>query len=420
MPTPSPIRIQTPDLAFTGPLQQQFSAYQATNPSDGLRLSVVPAEPAADSLLNDARMELGQFAAAFSVTSSIPDLVRDNFIRPASPPPRPLPRAIAQLRSFGGEWVATDFAHDCTLLVLRADFMPPDEQIPETWSALLELAHSTGRSLTVPQTNAQQVADHFCSMAASLVGTEDFWFAPATMAPAIASQAHQQALALWKAMSQTNPSVARWDSTGALWESFIEGDSIALIASARFVPYAIQRASEPQRFVVAPLPGSEQPSGAIQCAGNATGANWGGVVMAGSAGAQIASGFLDDVAQPETQRALITDLASSLIPAGASPDDDIDAFMAAGWPQDPTAAWVEAISSTFNNPLQLVPLRIAEVQRYLRSLESRIVDFLSENGASAAEALEAASSDWSAINDAIGVDTQRDLFRRSLMSAPDQ
>ena len=120
VPTPVPIRIQTPDLAFVNALQRQLSAYRATAEANGLLLSIVSAEPASDSLLNDLRLNGRRFSGAFVPYWLIPDLIRDGFIAPANSPPASLPPAVAQLRSFGGEWVATDFDHDCDLLFLRA------------------------------------------------------------------------------------------------------------------------------------------------------------------------------------------------------------------------------------------------------------------------------------------------------------
>ncbi|HET9658974.1 MAG TPA: hypothetical protein VFP05_01485, partial [Thermomicrobiales bacterium] len=200
-PTPIPIRIQTPDLAFADALKGSLVRWSDANAIDDLRLSIVPAEPASDSLLNDARKGIERFSGAFVPNWTIPDLVRDHFILPAPPTLAPLPLAIAQLRSFGGGWFATDLDHDCDLLYFRQDQLDSAAFEPaETWNRLLEQAEEFGDlgmgGVGIPTTHAQQVVDHFTAMAASVVLGSDppspFWFEPDSMAPAIASADHQR------------------------------------------------------------------------------------------------------------------------------------------------------------------------------------------------------------------------------------
>jgi hypothetical protein len=416
-PIPVPVRIQTPDLVFVDVLQQQLDRFELVADSAPLLLSIVPAEPAPDSLLNDLRLNGRRFSGSFVPSWLIPDLVRDEFISEAPPPPSPLPSAIAHLRSFGGTWIATDFDHDCDVLFLRTDLMPI---VPETWEQLLVSAESAGLGLAIPRTHAQQIVDHFCSMAASIVGEAEFWFEPESMDPAIASPAHVTALEMWKELARHTPASASLGSTGDLWRSFTEGESAALVASSDFLPYALQQGLDPAMVAVTPLPGAASPTGDVRRVGNTTGPNWGGVTIAGSSQHQMVMTFLEFLADPVTQRELSTNIASGISPAPIEPTEFLNAFTALGWPAEVTQSWLDAIASTLTNPFQLQPLRIAETRRYLLALEKRIVAFLETENASAADALAAAAEDWRGINDAIDVDVQRDLFARSRMAPPTQ
>lgn len=420
-PTPVPVRIQTPDLAFVDALQTQLSRYQRAGGDDALLLSLVAAEPASDSLMSDIRSNGRRFAGAFVPHWLIPDLVRDAFIESAVPPPSPLPHAIAQLRSFGGEWVSTDLDHDCDLLYVRRDLLANAAvDPPETWTQLLDSATSSRLTLAIPQNHAQQSADHFCAMAASFVGADEFWFDPEGMAPAIASAAHQQALETWKSLARLTPDSIRSGSTGDLWDSFLNGSSAMLVASADFFPFAIQQAMEPNLIGIVPLPGVLNIDKTVQRAGNVAGPNWGGVAISGSPGVDAASGYLEYVATADAQFELVTDPTAGITPAVADLEATRNEFSAKDWPVEPTMTWLSAISQTYSNPVQLPALRVAETRRYLLALENRIVPYLASDAGSASETLEAAANDWEEITEAIGVSTQRDLHQRSLMPPPTQ
>ena len=194
-PTPVPIRIQTPDLAFVDAIQAQMDIFQSSHSANNLLLSIVSAEPASDSLLNDLRLGGRRFSGAFVPYWLIPDLVRDGFIAPAKPPPVLLPPSLAVLRSFGGAWVATDFDHDCDLLYTRLDLIGQSGAAPtETWDELLAVLKETNSRIALPRTRAEQIGEHFASMAASYAGAGPFWFQPESMDPLISSEAHQNAL----------------------------------------------------------------------------------------------------------------------------------------------------------------------------------------------------------------------------------
>jgi ABC-type glycerol-3-phosphate transport system substrate-binding protein len=415
-PTPIPIRVQTPDLAFVDALETQLSVFQASHGNHGLLLSIVPAEPASDSLLNDLRLNGRRFSGAFVPCWSIPDLVRDDFIAPASPPPAPLPPAIAQLRSYGGEWVATDFDHDCDLLYIRLDMLErAASSIPDTWDDLLGVLDSTELRIALPRTDAAQVVDHVIAMAASYVGEQPFWFHPDSMQPALTSDAHRRALSGWKALAQYAVDAV---STGDLWQSFVDGRAAFLVGSADAFQYFLDAALDPAVIGVSRLPGVRLNDGQVRNVGNTTGANWGGVAIAGLAGAELATEFLGSLAAPDAQNALWTDRQSGVIPAVVDAAASLETAVVSGWPNEPTASWLTALWETQNDPLQLEPLRIAETVRYLQALELRIVAFLEGDVATAAEALELAEGDWNAINEAIDIEIQRDLFVRSMMPPP--
>ena len=138
------------------------------------------------------------------------------------------------------------------------------------------------------------------------------------------------------------------------------------------------------------------------------------------ASGQTASGSLEYLAEPAAQRSLVTDPTTGATLAAAGSVTTQEALEVSGWPESLTRLWLQAIDATFSNPVQLQPLRIAETRRYLLALEQRIVAYLDGEVSSAADVLEAAAEDWRAINDAIGVETQRDLFHRSRMAPPAQ
>ena len=418
MPTPVPMRIQTPDLAFVDALQLQLTSYQAGNEADGLLLSIVPAEPASSSLLNDLRLNGRRFTGAFVPHWLIPDLVRDDYLLPAPAPSAPLPASIARLRSFGGQWVASDLDHDCALLFYRADQLDAAGiAIPQTWDELLEAAASlneTGSGIAVPCNFSQQITGYFCAMAANYVDAGVFWFDADSMDPVIASPQHAQALDVWGALAQLVPTRLRDGSTGDLWEALIAGSIGFLVASASFLPFALDRMSDPSSIGVAPLPGIQSTNGTVSRTGNTTGANWGSVVIRGTNGTDTVGSFLEYLSTPKHLAELWSDRSTAILPAPVGSEDvtrDIEQLTSMGWPDVPSRAWLTALQETFGNPNQLIPLRIAETQRYLQALENELVRFLSSQVSTAAEALERAASQWRAINEVIDVEIQRELFR---------
>jgi multiple sugar transport system substrate-binding protein len=428
-PTPVPARIQTPDLAFVGALQSALTTYGPVNGAFGLRLSIVPAEPASDQLLNDARSGARSFSGALVPNWLIPDLVRDDFILPVDPPPAPLPPAIARLRSFGGDWVSTDLDHDCDLLFYRRDLLDDALlKIPLTWDELERqaafFAGEIGGGIALPQTHTQQVVDHFAPMAASFVidGSNQaaFWFDPETMDPMIASPAHQQALDTWQRLAQTTPAPVRGGSTGDLWHALLDGSVAFLIASTDFLPFALERGVDQSVIGAAALPGRSSDSGEIITVGNAAGASWGGVVMRASSAAAEVAPFLSYLATPDVQRTLWSDPSTGITPdvaAGAAPAI-AQTLETAGWPSELAESWTQAIESTLSNPFQLPPLRIAETRRYLQALEDRVIPFLASEATTSEGTLALAADDWRVINEAIGIGVQHDLYGRSLAPPP--
>jgi ABC-type glycerol-3-phosphate transport system substrate-binding protein len=431
-PTPTPIRIQTPDLAFADALNQARASWSVANDAADLILSIVPAEPASDSLLNDARSGARRFSGSFVPGWLISGLVRDEYIVPAAAPPKTLPASVAQLRCFGGEWYATDLDHDCDLLFFRRDVLDQYGLDPaDTWETLLdqgtELTERGIGGIGLPATHAQQVVDHFASMAASYVLAPDpaasFWFDPTEMTPSIASIDHQRSLELWRRLGGTMPENLRSGSNGDLWRALADGSVVYLVASAGFLPFALDQDMDLTRLGVSPLPGVIGTDGSVQRVGNATGAGWGGVTMSstGDRARTEVSGFLASLANSDAQEHFWKDRATGVVPAPASASEVTSmtaALAGAGWPEQLSSIWLGALHQTFTNPLQLPALRIAETRRYLQALEDRIVSFLASDETSAADTLIAAASDWAGINEAIGIDTQRDLLTRSMMPPP--
>jgi hypothetical protein len=252
-------------------------------------------------------------------------------------------------------------------------------------------------------------------MAAAYVGHGSFWFHPESMQPALTSAAHQAALNDWKALAGF---AVDSSSTGDLWQSFVEGRAAFLVGSADALPFLLSASLESEVIGVSRLPGARSDHGQVRHAGNTTGANWGGVSIAGLPGADSSADFLDRLATPDVQTTLWTDLESGVNPTVVDAGFSLEIAESSGWPSDPTAAWLTAIQETQNNPLQLMPLRIAETARYLLALERRIVGFLDGGLATSTEALQLAASDWDAINQAIDLEIQRELFARSLMPPP--
>lgn len=442
VPTPVPVRIQTPDLAFADALQQSLATYGKSGESSGLTLSIVAAEPASDQLLNDARGGGRRFSGAFIPQWLVPDLVRDNFVLLAEPPPAPLPLPVAQLRSFGGNWVATDLDHDCDLFYFRRDLLEDSKHRetysaatgtplgpPATWDELEQqasfFASEIGGGIALPQTHAQQVVDHFASMTASFVidatNANTFWFDPESMEPSIGSDGHNQALETWRRLARTTPAPLREGNTGDLWRAFLDRSVAFLIASSDFLPFALEQGADPGIIGIAALPGRSTDSGVVVSAGNTTGASWGGVVMRDATESAAVARFLDELTTTETQQRLWSDASTGITPA-VTPEtasSQARALESAGWPDELSASWLQAIQATFSNPVQLPNLRIAETRRYLQALEDRIVPFLAGESGTAAETLHSAADDWRQINDAIGIDVQRDLYSRSLMPAPE-
>ncbi|TXG80000.1 MAG: carbohydrate ABC transporter substrate-binding protein [Thermomicrobiales bacterium] len=431
-PTPVPTRIQTPDLAFAAPLQELRTSWARANPGARLILSVVPAESSSDSLLEDARSGRNQFAGALVPNWLIPDLARESLIRTTSPPPAPIPEPIAQIRSFGGEWVTTDLDHDCDVLYFRRDLLDALGFSPaETWDELIDqgraLVNSGVGGVGTPSSHAQQVVDHFASVAISYALTDressGFWFDPETMSPAIDSEEHQRALECYLELCRTMPVTMRQGSTGDLWNGFLEGAIAYLIGSTDFLPYAVSQFAVTESLGVSQLPGVIGADGSIVRAGNVTGASWGGVVMS-SADEQASAetgAFLGSLAGAQTQFGLVADWSSGISPAPVSIDDvnTIAAFLGEhDWPTQTTHAWLRASYDTYVHPMQLPALRIAETRRYLQALENRVVPFLNGEVDSARDVLAAAADDWSSINEAIGTETQRTLYVASLMQPP--
>lgn len=411
-----PVRIQTPDLAFVDALQQQLTTFQSTGKGEDLLLSIVPAEPAVDGLLTDIRTNAGRFSGAFVPYWAIPDLVRENALERANPPPSELPAPMSRLRSFGGEWVATDLDHNCDLLFFRRDLLAQsDASVPDHWAEFIVMLDATDLAIALPRTHAAQVVDHVVAMAASYVGDAPMWFDPATFDPVIASEPHQRALQDWQALSVHAVDA---QSTGDLWQAFAEGSAAFLIASSDAYAYFHSIGLDLGNVGVAALPGYRDTSGTVRRAGNTIGANWGGVTLSGRANIDAVRGFLDSLAMPVAQQTLWTDASTGISPVAEDPAAGAAVARDAGWPEEPTAAWLDAIAQTWSEPLQLLPLRIAETRRYLQALERQIVSLLNGESPSAADALTDAAEEWRSINQAIDVTVQRDLYDRSIAPPP--
>lgn len=441
VPTPVPVRIQTPDLAFVDKLQVTLGDSAQASGDSGLTLSIVPAEPASDQLLNDARSGARRFSGALVPNWSIADLVRDDFVLPVPPPSTPLAPAIAGIRSFGGEWITTDFDCDCDLLFLRTDLLAEatatrdyraatgiDLEPAGSWDELRRqaafFADRIGGGVALPQNHAQQVVDHFVAMAACHVlsgpANERFWFDPDTMEPSLDAHGFVQALDSWRQMALSTPDGARARGTGDLWQALLDGSVAYLVASSDFLPFALERGVDAGIIGVSELPGRTTDAGTVLRAGNVVGASWGGVVMAASSAATVAEEFFAYLADPTVMQGFWTDPGTGVVPgvtqAGAA--QVVGSLESAGWPSSITNSWVDAIGATLSNAIQLPALRIAEAQRYLQALESRLVPLFASPDGDAKMVLSAAADDWRRINEAVGIETQRDLYVRSLMPAP--
>lgn len=418
-----PIRLRIPEVAFVDHLDMRIRDWNSDPTHHPIQPVVVDAEPAVDWLLDDLRAGRNQAAGAIVPYWSVPDLVRDAFIGPVAAPSSSLPLSIRRLLSFGGSWVSTAFDHDCTLIYVDSGVISSTGRTIETWDDLLVVAQ--GRTVALPRTAAQQVSAHVVALAAAAgvdpAAPERFWFDPETMEPQLDRTSFGVALSFWKQLGSQAWEDADWSTTGDLWRAFVAGEADILIASADFLPFALEAGVDSDRIEILALPAAEGPDGVVRRVGSVTGPNWSGVVIRDAPNATELEEFLRLLSTPDTLDPFALDPASGIVPA---PDvngydlDQVDAFVAGGWPEKATAQWLAAVGRTLSNAIQLPPLRIAETPRYTRALDRHVTAFFDGAPDSADEATNAATREWTEITQAIGIETQRSLLQRSLELPP--
>lgn len=143
---------------------------------------------------------------------------------------------------------------------------------------------------------------------------------------------------------------------------------------------------------------------------------WSGSINAASDPARkdAAYAFLSYVSQPAQSNQDVTIGATGFNPYRISQFTNRDAWLAAGMSEEAASKYLGAIGVSLNSPNVVLDLRIPQNQRYQEVvLDTALEKFLSDE-MSKEETMEYIFTEWEAITDNVGRDTQRETYKSSL------
>ncbi len=440
----------------------------------GAKLTIVP-DPIGDAfprLLDDAAS--GQrYDAAMIGMWWLGELVAADYIRdyddfladtsgkfPAVNPEDELP-GVQALRMYDGKHYVVPYDADGQVLYYRKDLLTDpahmeafkaetgkDLVVPQTWADLVEIARyftgkptggtsETGHGISMHLKVGGQGMFHFMSLSAPFVigpeNTNLYWFDPETMDPLVQSEGHRRAMETYLELVQYGPEAMGGWALGEAWDYFLQGNAVFTYSWGDVAALAVERDSVVKgKLGTSPLPGTmayvnpktgeEYQTTEPNVVGNTTGGSWAGVIMNASENPDLAYYFLALTATEPKQRFYAGRGTDGVDPGRLSqmPPDvveggtgDVQDYVNQGWVPEEAKEYVRAYYDNYQNPNQLPFLRIPGTFDYWTQMDVRLSETLTSD-VTPEQALEQMAQDFRDINDRLGVESQLDIYRKSL------
>jgi multiple sugar transport system substrate-binding protein len=279
---------------------------------------------------------------------------------------------------------------------------------------------------------------HYWSLSAPYIigpeNTSTYWFNPDTMDPLLNSAGHVAAAEMIKKLFDLGPQAQAGWALGEAWDHFLQGNAVFTFSWGDVLPLAYENDSPTKGNIgtaqlpgtlayTNPLDGTVYTTETPNIVGNTTGGSWAGVVMKGSANPEPTYYFFALMATEAKQRFYAGRGSDGVDPGRWSqmPPEAVEGgtgaltdYTGQGWVEADALEYAKAYYDTFNNPLQLPYLRIPGTDEYRNAMDIRMSEYFTGQTATAQEAMDNLVNDMRDITDRLGLDIQKDIYRRSL------
>lgn len=461
------INIQVIDASVKEPFDEVREEYESAT---GAKLNIIadPIETAFAKLLEDAATGTNSIDGSVIGMWWLGELVAGDFVRsyddfyddkeagfPEFDFDAELPGQRA-LRSYGGKKYVIPYDCDGQALYYRRDLINnadhqaaykeqtgDDLRVPQTWDELYQIASFFKETANIDGISMHlkvggQGMFHYMSLSAPyVIGPENpnlYWFDPETMDPLVESAGHIEAAEMIKKLFDLGPEAQAGWALGEAWDHFLQGNAVFTYSWGDVLPLAVEQNSPVNGNVgTAQLPGSLKYTNPLtgdsfdteapNLVGNTTGGGWSGVIMNGSKYPEAVYYLFALLATEPKQRFFATRGSDGVDPgkmyqmppeAVEGGTGNLEDYIAQGFAEADAIEYTRAFYDTYQNPNQLPYLRIPGSAEYWNALDIRISEFVTEQVDSAAEAMANLASDFRDINDRLGVDDQKAIYKASL------
>jgi multiple sugar transport system substrate-binding protein len=255
-----------------------------------------------------------------------------------------------------------------------------------------------------------------------------------TMDPLVESAGHIEAAEMIKKLFDLGPEAQAGWALGEAWDHFLQGNAVFTYSWGDVLPLAVEQNSPVNGNVgTAQLPGTMKYTNPLtgdafetdtpNVVGNTTGGSWSGVVMNGSKYPE-ATYYLFALLATEPKQRFFAARGSDGVDPGKMyqmPPEAVEGgtgklqdYIDQGFAEADALEYTRAFYDTFQNPNQLPYLRIPGSAEYWNAVDIRVSEFVTEQVGSAAEAMANLATDFRDINDRLGVDAQKEIYKASL------
>lgn len=323
-----------------------------------------------------------------------------------------------------------------------------DLAVPTTWDELIAIAEFfNGKDLNgdgQPDNGVSmhikvggQGMFHFMSLSAPYVIGPDnpklYWFDPENMEPLVESAGHLKAMETYLKLTTLGPEAMIGWALGEAWQYFLDGKAVFTYSWGDVAALAVERNSFVKgKIGTVQLPGTmaytnpktgvETTTTEVNYVGNTTGGSWAPVIMKGSEVPELAYYFcalLATEAKQKVYAAIGTDgvdpgrLSQMPPEAVEGGTGDIATYTGLGWVAEDALEYVKAYYDNYQNPNQLPFLRIPGTFEYWTQMDVRLSEAVS-GGQAPADVLKTMAEDFRGINERLGVETQLEVYKKSL------
>lgn len=461
------VNIQVIDASVKEPFDEVREEYESAT---GAKLNIIadPIETAFSKLLEDAATGTNSIDGSVIGMWWLGELVAGEFVRsyddfyddkttgfPEFDIEQELP-GMRALRMYDGKKYVIPYDCDGQALYYRRDLLDdPEHQaaykektgndlgVPQTWDELFEIASyfkDTGNidGISMHLKVGGQGMFHYMSLSAPyVIGPENpklYWFDPETMDPLVESEGHIAAADMIKKLFDLGPEAQAGWALGEAWDHFLQGNAVFTYSWGDVLPLANEQDAPIKGSVgTAQLPGTMKYTNPLtgdsydvdepNIVGNTTGGSWSGVVMAGS-DVPEATYYLFALLATEPKQRFFAARGSDGVDPGRMyqmPPEAVEGgtgnlqdYLDQGFTEADAIQYCRAFYDTFQNPNQLPYLRIPGTTEYWNAVDIRLSEFVTGQVGSAAEAMANLANDFRDINDRLGVDAQKEIYKAAL------